>query len=255
MRFSARVLEVRPLSGALFVLRLEGCERLEGALAGQFAMLRGDWGMDPVTPRAMSVMHVRSGVAEFLIKEVGRGTRMLRRARAGESVDVLGPLGRGFPDLEDDPVLVAGGVGLPPLLRLAEQARVHDAKRRISFYYGARTAEELVLVDELRVTGAHVVLVTEDGSMGSRGRVTDHLSLGARSTIYACGPNPMLRAVREAARKSGARCWLSIEERMACAVRACLGCAVPAAGEAARARPYLYVCTDGPVFEGETIWP
>lgn len=248
----AQVIENISLGEALFVLRLDGCEALERAEPGQFAMLRGEWGLDPITPRAMSVMRVRGGVAEFLIKVVGRGTAMLRRMRVGERVHVLGPLGHGFPsvDATGTAVFVAGGVGFPPLLMAAERARQMGRASQVTFYYGGRCAADLVLLTDLRAAGVNVVLVTEDGSAGRRGKVTEVLDLARKPTIFACGPNPMLKVLQDIAIAQGLRCWLSIEEKMACAVRACLGCAVPA-----RSKPYLYVCSDGPVFEAGEIWP
>lgn len=239
------------LNESTFLLRLRGCEALADCQPGQFAMLRGDWGLDPVTPRAMSVMRVREGVADFVIKQVGRGTARLRQARVGDPISLLGPMGRGFPALDNKKRydLVAGGVGLPPLLMLAERAKDSGLQNQLTFYYGGRSASDLVLLEQVRALGCHLVLTTEDGSLGVRGRVTDALQL-EEAVVLACGPNPMLKAVRAMALARGLSCWLSIEENMACAVRACLGCAVPA-----RSRPYLYVCTDGPVFDAREIWP
>lgn len=255
--FVARVVENRSLAGAAFLLRLDGCEALAASEPGQFAMLRGEWGWDPVTPRAMSVLRVRDGVADFVIKQVGRGTALLRRARAGDRVHVLGPMGVGFPAPAAGrrDALIAGGVGMPPLYMQAARAAAAGLGGNVTLYYGARSAADLVLLDEIVEMGVRVVAATEDGSMGVRGRVTDALDLDAADAVMACGPNAMLRGVRDAARARGIACWLSIEESMACAVRACLGCAVAAAGERARQRKYLYVCTDGPVFSGEDIWP
>src|SRR5215813_15171812 len=116
--FAARIAENRPLGAGYFVLRMADCESLSAAKPGQFVMIRGDWGLDPLLPRAFSLMSVGpGGRAEILAKTVGRGTALLERALPGAEVDVLGPLGTSFPapDPEFVDLLVAGGVGLPPL--------------------------------------------------------------------------------------------------------------------------------------------
>src|SRR5438046_9995981 len=116
--FDARIIENRNLGGGYFVLRLGGCEPLESCRPGQFAMLRGDWGRDPLLPRAFSLLSVGAGGrADLLAKVVGQGTSLLERSQPGALVSVLGPLGNAFPEpsAEHTDLLVAGGVGLPPL--------------------------------------------------------------------------------------------------------------------------------------------
>jgi dihydroorotate dehydrogenase electron transfer subunit len=256
-RFAARVLENRALGRGAFVLALDGCAGLAGARPGQFVMLRGAWGRDPLLPRAFSILGLRpGGVAEILVKAVGRGTRLFELALPGAPMSVLGPLGRPFPAPEADDLLVAGGVGLAPLLWLAEEARA--LARPLELCYGARSAADLVLLDEIAGTGCALHLATEDGTRGERGRVTvpfearlaARIAAGARPRVLTCGPNPMMRAVVAIARAHGAACLVSVEGEMACGVGACLGCAVPlVAGE----RPFAYACTDGPVFAAERI--
>src|SRR4051812_7365362 len=123
--FDARIAENRPLGGGYFVLRLAGCESLAGAHPGQFVMIRGDWERDPLLPRAFSLMSVGpGGRADVLAKTVGRGTALLERALPGARLAVLGPLGSRFPEPREDTLdlLVAGGVGLPPMYMQAERA-------------------------------------------------------------------------------------------------------------------------------------
>lgn len=245
----AVVTENVTLGAGLFVLRLAGCAGLEGARAGQFVMVRGDWGRDPLLPRAMSVMRARGGRAELLVRAVGRGTRLLQQARPGDRLTVLGPLGRAFPPPEARPhVLVAGGTGLAPLLMWAEWAAAAGVAAQVALCYGARTATELVLLDDLHQTGVEVILATEDGTVGRRGRVTEVLPLDERPRVLACGPTPMLQALQAMALERSLDCYLSVEEEMGCGVRVCLGCALRG-----RERPYLYACSDGPVFRAEEI--
>ncbi len=248
--FSARVLANRALAPGLFVLELADCEPLVGCLPGQFVMVRGEWGRDPLLPRAFSLLSARHGKCELLIKALGRGSRLLERSAVGATLQLLGPLGRPFPvpRAERRDFLIAGGVGLAPLLWHAEEAVRAGAK--VELFYGARQEAELVLRERIEATGCRVQFTTEDGSFGRPGRVT--AALQARldeehPTLLTCGPNAMMRAVVEIARARNLACFVSVEGEMACGIGACLGCAVQSAPGAARA--YHYACIDGPVFD------
>ncbi len=254
--FDARIIENRALGNGYFALRLGGCGSLSHSRAGQFVMLRGDWGRDPLLPRPISLLSVApEGRADLLAKGIGRGTRLLEAAQPGAPVSVLGPLGNGFPDTAADTtdLLVAGGVGLPPLFMQADHAARRGLVERCEMIYGGRTSRDLVLMAEMRALGLSMHLATEDGSVGRRGRVTaslearidDHLGSGRASKlrIMACGPKEMLWAVARIAEASRIECYLSLEAHMACGIGVCLGCAVPA-----QSRPYRYTCSDGPVF-------
>lgn len=267
--FTARVAETQDLGGSYTWLGLDGCEALAAAAPGQFVMLQGWPGHDPLLPRAYSVLFAEAGRAEFLVRRVGRGSGLLAAARPGDPIHVLGPLGRGFPEPEPGvaDLLVAGGCGLAPLYLAARRAQA--AGRPVRLLVGARQSCDLVLLDVLRARGVDLRTATEDGSAGERGLVTEllarELAAGARGVrILACGPEGMLRATREIARWHKVPCFLSLEAPMACGMGACLGCAVPArdrsrglashAGSAVEAR-FLYVCKDGPVFPAEEVWP
>jgi dihydroorotate dehydrogenase electron transfer subunit len=223
---------------------------------GQFIMLRGDWGRDPLLPRPMSLLSVApEGRADLLAKAVGRGTTLLEKSSSGSRVSVLGPLGNGFPDPAPDllDLLVAGGVGMPPLFMQADHASRRGLVERCEMLYGGRSSRDLVLLGEMRGLGLTTHLSTEDGSTGRRGRVTasleariDHHRSATphqRLRIMACGPREMLWAVARIAESHGIECHLSMEEHMACGIGVCLGCAIPA-----RSRPFRYTCVDGPVF-------
>jgi len=259
--FDARVIENRSLGGGYFVLRLGGCEPLAASRPGQFVMLRGDWGRDPLLPRPLSLLSVaHDGRADLLAKVVGKGTALMERSPPGARVSVLGPLGNSFPvpsaDVTD--LLVAGGVGLPPLFMQAEAAARLGLASSSEMLYGGRTSRDLVLLGEMRGLGIALRLATEDGSLGRRGRVTDELEArlerwrAVASTqslrVMACGPREMLWAVGRIAQGYGVECYLSLEEQMACGIGVCLGCAV-----AAQTSPYLYVCKDGPVFAAAEV--
>ncbi len=257
--FQTRVSENRSLEGGYFVLKLSGCEALKAARPGQFVMVRGEWERDPLLPRAFSLMTIDpDGTAEILAKVVGKGTSLLSRASLGETVQVLGPLGHGFPEPSADCIdlLVAGGVGLPPLVMQAEAAAAIGLASQSELLYGGRRSVDIVLNDRLNRIGTPVHISTEDGSKGHKGRITEVLlqrleevkRSGKKVRILSCGPNPMLHAVGAIAEAHGIESHLSLEEVMACGIGVCLGCAIPA-----KSRPYRYVCKDGPVFDGADL--
>lgn len=256
--FAARLESNQDLGGGYALLGLSGCDALEGARPGQFVMLRGAWGRDPILPRAYSILSAEGGAAEFLVRRVGRGSTLLAQMHPGGVLTVLGPLGNAFPLPQPGLVdlLVAGGCGLPPLHLAARRAATQGQAGQVELLVGARGAAELAptLLDRLGGAGVKVRTITEDGSSGEKGLVTDLLRRRLEqlpdARVMACGPTGMLRGVRELARRCGARCLLSLEAEMACGLGACLGCAVEA-----RDRAYLHVCKDGPVFEAEEVWP
>jgi dihydroorotate dehydrogenase electron transfer subunit len=255
--FEARVTARDDLAPGYFVLRLGGCAALAGALPGQFVMVRGDWGRDPLLPRAISLLEVGAdGTAAMLVKAVGRGTGLLARLRAGAALKVLGPLGTAFPAPAADrtDLLVAGGCGIPPVYFQAARAAAAGLGHRVEVFLGGRTAQDLPYAAELERLGVRLHLTTDDGSRGCRGLVTTALEarldeVGGHPRLMACGPDPMLRAVARVARERGLPCHVSLEAAMACGLGVCLGCAVPA-----RSRPFVYVCTDGPVFDAAEVY-
>lgn len=264
-QFRARVVDNRPLRGGYFVLTMQGPvdpAPLSQLVPGQFVMLRGDWGRDLINPRAFSVLDAGpDGRFSVLLKAYGRGTRRFRDAQPGEPVTVTGPLGGGTFESPraDGPtqLLVAGGVGLPPLHLQARRAAAAGLSGKVELLYGGRDADDLVLLSDFEQWGITMHLATEDGSMGDQGFVTVPLArrveqaqaAGEPITVQACGPTPMLRAVRSLGLAREIPTALCLEEEMACGFGVCLGCAVPVYGP----RPYAYCCTDGPVFDAKEV--
>jgi dihydroorotate dehydrogenase electron transfer subunit len=232
------------------LLRFSGKRSVPGK-PGQFVMVRGDWGTDPILPRAFSLVEVGEKGA-ILVREVGKGTRRLVEMRPGDEIGVLGPGGRGFssPLAGRRPVLVAGGVGVAPLVFLAEQFASEGV--RPIFIYGARSAQDLPLRSRVEQVG-DLYVTTEDGSFGEQGMVTGPLQriLGEAEQVqlFSCGPEPMLKAVALLAKKADVPCEIALESPMACGMGTCKGCAVPGADGAFR-----YVCCDGPVFDSAEIY-
>jgi dihydroorotate dehydrogenase electron transfer subunit len=171
-------------------------------------------------------------------------------------LDILGPLGGSVFKIDSRPnadhIVVGGGYGVPPLVFLIERMRSGGYFGDILAVVGARSKKLLDCVDELKSLGAHVICSTDDGSFGVKGRVTDALKdiIDADSSIYCCGPTPMMRAVGELALQIGASCQVSLEVSMACGVGVCMGCVVDLSdGKRVRA------CVEGPVFEfGKVRW-
>jgi dihydroorotate dehydrogenase electron transfer subunit len=263
-QFEARVTANTRLGGGYFTLELEADAPTPVAAArpGQFVMLRGAWGRELLNPRAFSVLHAEGPRLAILAKPYGVGTRRMWALRPGDPITVTGPLGRGFPDPEPGSrdLLVAGGVGLPPLHMQARIAAAAGLAGQQELYYGGRDRADLVLLPDFAAWNITAHLATEDGSVGTRGRVTAALAprlarateSGERVRILSCGPTPMLHAVRTLGLAHGVETLLCLEENMACGFGVCLGCAVPVHGE----KPYRYCCTDGPVFDAREVrWP
>jgi dihydroorotate dehydrogenase electron transfer subunit len=212
---------------------------------GQFAMLRLDPSgtrLDPLLPRPMAIYRREGQRLEFRFQVVGRGTRVLAELAPGASLSLVGPLGNGFELPRGRALLIGGGTGIASLYELARQL---GPRARVAL--GARSRAALLGLADFEALGVELELATEDGSAGRRGLVTEGLQPRAGEELLACGPLPMLRAVRALGRAAGARSWVSLESPMACGFGICLGCVVPTRAG------YRYVCTHGPVFDGAEL--
>lgn len=195
------------------------------------------------------------GTLRLVFEVRGEGTKWMSQSTEGEKFSVVGPLGRGF-DVKDPSqkaVFVGGGIGVPPLL---EAAKAYGENATV--IVGFRTASASILVDDFKKNGNHVQLATDDGSAGHHGFVTQllqkHLDENPCDVIYACGPTPMLKAVADEAEKRGVFCKVSMEQRMACGVGACMVCVCKTLTPKGDDR-YAQVCKNGPVFNAkEVVW-
>lgn len=251
MRTAARVRSLAEIGPRTWLLWLEAPEIAGGARPGQFVMVRCGDGPEPLLRRPFSVHGTDSqGAVALLFETVGQGTAWLAERAAGDRVDLVGPLGNGFhvaPECREV-LLVAGGIGIAPLAFMAEAAL--GSGRKVSLLAGARTVSALCPRHRLPPDAA-VACITDDGSSGRRGRVTALLEeYAARADqVFACGPSGMYRAMARQECLRGKRVQLSLEEKMACGLGACLGCMVRT-----RSGP-KQVCHDGPVFEmTEIVW-
>ena len=196
--------------------------------------------------RPISINDWTENTITIIYKVVGRGTEQMSRMTAGEELDVLTGLGNGFDvDVEcEHPLLVGGGVGVPPLYRLAKELLARGKK--VSVVLGFNTAKEIFYADEFRALGAEVYISTADGSVGTKGFVTDAIREGEVEFdyFYSCGPLPMLKALCDNTTVSGE---LSFEERMGCGFGACMGCSCKTLTGNKR------ICKEGPVMKREEI--
>ncbi len=212
-------------------------------------------GSDPLLPRPLSIctLDPEGGSLSVVYRVAGRGTALLASARPGERLALLGPLGLSFPDpggAASRPLhLVGGGLGIPPLACAAAWARAGG--RRPQALLGARGAAGLAGAAEVAACGAPVQAVTEDGSAGVRGLVTDVLRerLAPGDEVWSCGPPAMLAAVQRLCAAQGAEAWLCVERAMACGFGVCLGCAVARSDGGG----FLRACVDGPVFRAGDV--
>lgn len=236
------VVENRRIAKDIYFMALEG-DISSFSRPGQFAnlQLRGFYLRRPI-----SVYDWSEGRLELIYKVVGEGTLAMSKLSCGESLDLLTGLGNGFDTAKSGakPLLVGGGVGVPPLHALAKQLVAEGKQVKVIMGFG--TAEEVFCEQEFKALGAEVIVMTDDGSYGHKGMVTDALSeIGEYSYFYACGPKPMLKALSAQSVTGGE---LSLEERMGCGFGACMGCTCETTkGEKKR------ICKEGPVLEKEEI--
>ena len=252
----ALIVSNKPVGRGYYRIVLKAPEIAAAALPGQFVMLRVSENLDPLLARPFGISSVPSkNSIEIIYRVVGRGTSLLSRVETGHSLSLLGPLGHGFPLPEKGtmPVLVAGGSGFPPLHFLAQRAG-----SRAHLFLGSRDKECLPpagIIKSFKDRTTKVHIATEDGSLGSCGMSTDVLQDFLVNVegkpplvIYACGPHAMLSAVSRIAVEHSVPCYVSMEERMACGLGACMGCSIPL-----KAGGYKRACKEGPVFDSRDI--
>lgn len=201
-------------------------------------------------PRPISICEINKEekTLRIVYRVVGYGTDEFSKYHSGDSITVLGPLGNGFPELDEKAIIIGGGIGIPPMLQLSKTLNCEK-----SIVLGYR--DELFLNDQFEAYG-DVYIATEDGSAGTKGNVIDAIkACGVEGkVIYACGPMPMLRGIKKYAEENGIKAYISLEERMACGVGACLGCVcktkkIDDHSKVNNAR----ICADGPVFDADDV--
>lgn len=223
----------------------------EQAEPGQFIHIKVD-GFMLRRPISLCEINRENGTIRIVFEIRGHGTQQLSHLNEGDTLDIMGPLGKGFTLLSSTKkvIVIGGGIGVPPMLELAKHYGANATA-----ILGFRTANAVVLNDDFNNIGTDLMLCTDDGSMGAKGVVT--IALKRRlleehaDMIYACGPNVMLKGVVELANEFGVPCEVSLEERMGCGVGACLVCACKTVKDGKES--YAHVCKDGPVFPSEEV--
>jgi dihydroorotate dehydrogenase electron transfer subunit len=277
--FKAIIIHNVSLNSKTNLLTIRPSEQALNPEPGQFYMLEVSGSQDPLLKRPFSFFRNTSDGIQFLYEVRGRGTMMMKVFSAGDAINVLGPLGKGYPkpDSKSTPLVIAGGIGIASVFPLIE-----TYANRAFVFYGARNSEGLVMSNELKELSDKLNISTDDGSTGRKGTVVDLLSdflnsqfsiLSSQLILYACGRKSMLEAVSRIALEKGLKGYVSAEEHMACGLGACLGCAIKVKSKEQRAKSregkakdsnstlrsqpsalsYKMVCKDGPVFSLEEI--
>jgi len=252
-QIKAKLISNYRFSGNYWHLEFESGVIAKNAQPGQFVNIKVSDGFEPLLRRPVSIHRVKGAKVKLFYEVVGAGTRVLSTRKPGEFLDIIGPLGNGF-DYRGSAkvkagknILIAGGMGVAPLVFLAEKVRLSKPLVLL----GARTKKLILCAREFKTLGCGVQLATDDGSAGFKGKVTDLLKIILTQTrisgLFSCGPRGMLRAVSEIARENKINAQLSLEEHMACGIGACLGCVVSTKGG------YRRVCKDGPVFSSQEL--
>jgi dihydroorotate dehydrogenase electron transfer subunit len=250
--FKAKILNNLPLNIKYYLLTIKPLEKLKKPEPGQFYMIESGSSYDPLLKRPFSYFRKKSDTIQFLYIVRGKGTLLMKDFKQGEIINIIGPLGNGYPKPLRGyiPLLIGGGAGIASIFSLAEKL-----SKKAYILYGAKCKDELIVLNELKALRSESFICTDDGSFGKRGTVIDGLNdllthktlLALHYLIYACGPRAMLEAVSKFAADKGIKGYVSLEENMACGFGACLGCAVKTI------HGYKRVCKEGPVFPIEEI--
>ena len=252
-RENVSIVSQEKLASDVFSMWIQTKDIAKNARAGQFISVYSKDG-SRLLPRPISICEVEGDRLRIVYRTVGKGTKEFSGYGAGDTLDVMGPLGNGYTKLNKKAILMGGGIGIPPMLELARELKnggydVSDADIVLGY------RDELFLNEELAQYG-RVTIATEDGSAGTKGNVLDAIKAeGIKGdVIYACGPTPMLRAIKAYAKENGIECYLSLEEKMACGIGACLACVCKSKEIDDHSHVHnKRVCKEGPVFNVEDV--
>ena len=248
------IIHMEQLEDAIYDMTIEEKEMAAAAKAGQFLSLYLD-DESRLLPRPISICGIdkEAGTIRMVFRIAGEGTRQISCLKAGDSIEVLGPLGNGFFDTEDKvSMVIGGGIGIPPMLGLAK--KLHAEGKKVIAVLGYRDAKNFLAKEFEEV--AEVVIATEDGSVGVKGNVIDAIKAKklTADTVYSCGPTPMLRGVKAFAESAGIACQISLEEKMACGIGACLACVCKSKEKDHHSNVNnKRICKDGPVFWAQEV--
>ncbi|MDD6573074.1 MAG: dihydroorotate dehydrogenase electron transfer subunit [Thermoflexaceae bacterium] len=246
-REKVRIVRQEQLSLDVYSLWIETKDIAVNAKPGQFVSVYSNDG-SRLLPRPISICETDGNNLRMVYRVVGKGTEEFSGYKAGDTLDVLGPLGNGYTLDTRKAILLGGGIGIPPMLELAKRLNCQK-----SIVLGYR--DVLFLNEEFEPFG-DVYIATEDGSAGTRGNVLDAIREQGITgeVIYACGPKPMLRAIKAFAEENGMEAFISLEEKMACGIGACLACVCKTKDVDSHSHVHnARICKEGPVFNAKEV--
>lgn len=250
--FKVKVILNHHEGGDYYLLGIKLSKKLvKRFLPGQFIKVKIPFTLDPLIPRPFTVHAIEGEVLYLLYRVIGKGTELLRKIQPQEELEILGPLGKPFPEIKEPYLICAGGAGIAGFGYLLQKTKNPPLK----IFYGARTKDELVRLSFYKKFGIPLILVTEDGTFGKKGLVTQALEEELEKefskfklSLLVCGPPAMLKSVLKVAKKYDLRVFLVLETFLACGTGFCRGCVVPL-----KNGKYLYLCIDGPTFLAEEL--
>jgi len=246
-----KVIENIQIADNYYLMRVEGIKIPQHSKPGQFFMLQCK-DSSKVLRRPISLHNVDGNILEFYYEALGKGTKEFTKLSTGEIINIQGPLGNGYDtDLKGkNIVVIGGGMGMAPIKYLIKGLKDNND---ITFIGGGRNAGAVKIIEKFDFENIELKVATDDGSMGIKGNTVDILKKLLKNKdknidiIYTCGPYPMMEAVAKVAQENNIRCQVSLEERMACGIKACVGCSI------LTKKGMKKVCYDGPVFESTDI--
>ena len=266
LNIKVKILTKEEVAPNIYLMKLKAPEIAQDALPGQFIHIKCSTDNYPLLRRPISIHRIdkEKGEIYILFQVVGEGTRLFSQRVIGDDLDIIGPIGNGFNIYPESKkiMIVGGGIGVAPLLALGEESIRQGNEVRVLI--GAQKKELVIGEENFRKLGAKVDVATDDGSYKHKGLVTDLLEGNIREgwlvdQIFACGPKLMLKKIVEISLDDHINCQVSLEERMACGIGACLGCVCKIKIKDKKENKIKYefkrICVDGPVFEGsEVVW-
>ena len=264
LNIKVKILSRKEVAPNIFLIKLSTPSVTQEALPGQFIHIKCSTDNYPLLRRPLSIHRIdkEKGEIYILFQVVGEGTKLLADRTIGDDLDIMGPIGNGFNIYPESRkiMIVGGGIGVAPLLALCEESIRQGKEVRVLI--GALKKELVIGEESFKILGAKVDIAIDDGSYKYKGLVTDLLERTIKEgwladQIFACGPKPMLKKISEIALQTNINYQVSMEERMACGIGACLGCVCKIKTRDKKENKVKYeykrVCVDGPIFEGSEV--
>lgn len=256
----AEILKIEKLKQDIYKFSIKAEEIASTAKPGQFIEIRVVDAIEPLLRRPISIYNLEKekGILEFIFQVKGKGTALLAERKVGEKLDIIGPIGYGTFSIKEHKkvAIIGGGIGMFPLYELAKELK-KETNTKVHIYMGFRTKNLITLEEEFKNVSDELTITTDDGSYGIQGFSINELKKDCQKEIpdmiYACGPLPMLKAVQSYAKEKNVPCEISLEQKMACGIGVCLGCAVKTAKSPVDAPQYWHVCKAGPVFNANDV--